>query len=83
MLNTQTDEQLNDALEKLNKDTKALYKMRVHEVMEVETDSFFVRILRVPGGWVYTDISSFGKVATFVPFDQRDLPLSDTEDPPV
>ena len=44
-----------------------IYKLKLHEIT---TQSFF-KILRVPGGWIYTYVREDGPTSTFVPFNDE------------
>lgn len=47
-----------------------IYKLKLHEIMDFE----MTRVLRVPGGWIYTDYEHHGggkRSSCFVPFDNE------------
>jgi len=44
-----------------------IYKLKLHDSLTVN----FYRVLRVPGGWIYTYIKEEYPTSTFVPFDDN------------
>ena len=48
-----------------NKEMHEIYKLELHDTLTVN----FYRVLRVPGGWIYTYIKEEYPTSTFVPFD--------------
>ena len=46
---------------------KTVYELEMHESLQIQNSDVRIRVLRVPGGWIYTDIN-YGSTNTFVPF---------------
>lgn len=44
---------------------KTIYDLELHEEMELVTEDFIYKIIRVPGGWIY---KAYGSTMVFVPF---------------
>ena len=54
--------------------SKSVYDMKLHEELEDKSNSsdiLHMRILRVPGGWIYYSPYTGSRSGTFVPFDNE------------
>jgi hypothetical protein len=47
---------------------KDIYNMKLHDCFKLETRLVDFYILRVPGGWLYSEVAE-DPAQTFVPFD--------------
>lgn len=45
---------------------KDIYKMNLHEYITMHSGT--LTIIRVPGGWIYKDVTVSGVIATFIPY---------------
>lgn len=48
---------------------KSIYRLELHETIRIEKDGYYVRITRVPGGWLYKYDDD--ESATFVPMNSE------------
>lgn len=52
--------------------TKTIYDLELHESLNVQTDSNYLIINRVPGGWVYNSyVGGTAVSSTFVPLSNE------------
>lgn len=54
-----------------------LHDLELHDLMSIKTDKFGLRIVRVPGGWIYYRVSDKDFPGVFVPYNKE---FRDTED---
>ncbi len=68
--------------EKLDISAEELHSMSLHEVLY---GGFGVRVIRVPGGWLYRDSRQDNVTSTFVPYHDEYRPKtgSDWVDPDI
>lgn len=63
-----------------NQDDKSIYEMQLHDVITVEKENTRIRIIRVPGGWIYglnerSVRNIIDTTSIFVPYDNEFHPL--------
>lgn len=55
-------------------DVEGLYEMKLHECAEIHNSDMHLKIIRVPGGWLYRYILGETSDTVFVPFDNEFQP---------
>jgi hypothetical protein len=53
---------------KVIEDQKILYDMKLHQVKKFFNDNMQFQVVRVPGGWLYDNLTMSGTNTVFVPF---------------